>query len=297
MWETVFQAGPGVTTALLIGLGAAAVSQMRIASLTVDGNASALSGNVSGIQMSTGSNVLLERVRFMNIRDMGVNFLTMPDSQIERCEFYDTGQGGVNGHGINAVNGCHRLRVFRNKLWTRSVEGMGIRVGEDGNGSLDCDISHNYVDQTGSTGLECIGITPSNDGTKVIGNTAINGRDNGISCSADDMEITGNHARGANFHGIQSNGNNNTLTANVCKNNNQIGDANTRGGIHLNNTSGNVVVGNRCYDDQETKTQDYGVKGSGAEGINLVEANVLDGNLSATGNLSLDVVVRNNTGS
>ena len=94
---------------------------------------------------------------------------------------------------------------------------------------------------------------------------------------------------------------NNIVKGNICKNNNQKGT--TGDGVRLEDdgTNGclyNVIIGNRCFDDQATKTQRYGLNITGTEDYNIVIGNNLRGN--STGGLNgasgtNDVVANNIT--
>ena len=65
-----------------------------------------------------------------------------------------------------------------------------------------------------------------------------------------------------------------TVTNNICKNNGQtIGGS----GIYIDpDSDNNLAIGNRCFDDQAVKTQDYGLGANGD--YNLVSDNILFGN-------------------
>ena len=65
-----------------------------------------------------------------------------------------------------------------------------------------------------------------------------------------------------------------TVTNNICKNNGQtLGGS----GIYIDpDSDNNLAIGNRCFDDQAVKTQDYGLGANGD--YNLVSDNILFGN-------------------
>jgi len=93
-----------------------------------------------------------------------------------------------------------------------------------------------------------------------------------------------------------------TLLGNVCKNNHQ-GTSEHQGGITIHSATAGVVMlninisGNICTDDQDVKTQDYGIHwlaGSGTlQNIHIDRSNQLNGNKSVdiSGNLSYDGAV------
>src|SRR5437899_9219087 len=92
--------------------------------------------------------------------------------------------------------------------------------------------------------------------------------------------IQGNVCNQSGRNGIWvSNGSNeNVIVDNVCFAN-SVTDAGYSG-IALS-TTGNLIQGNRCFDDQVTRTQAYGIlETAGADG-NYILGNPLDGNLTA----------------
>jgi len=114
---------------------------------------------------------------------------------------------------------------------------------------------------------------------KVIGNTVYNNGDRGIRlyCSSD-----------------------NVIKGNICKNNNQKGT--TGDGIRLEDdgTNGclyNVIVGNRCFDNQDTKTQQYGIREVGVSDFNLIIGNIVVGNaVSGIHKVGANTIVKRNIG-
>ena len=74
-----------------------------------------------------------------------------------------------------------------------------------------------------------------------------------------------------------------TVADNVCKNNGQGANTNTYHGITLWQSTGTVdkglVSGNRCFDDQGSKTQQYGISTLNTIGASVsIGPNILDGN-------------------
>jgi len=63
--------------------------------------------------------------------------------------------------------------------------------------------------------------------------------------------------------------------------NNSQKTPNTWAGIYMGPAEDCVIVGNRCYDDQPTKTQRYGIWEGGASDYNLLHGNDLRGNATA----------------
>src|SRR5262249_13933527 len=75
-------------------------------------------------------------------------------------------------------------------------------------------------------------------------------------------------------------GDNNTVTNNMCVNNSQAVPG-THYGIVLNPTADTIVSGNRCLDDQKTKTQKHGILEFSSCRSNLIANNLCRGNADA----------------
>jgi parallel beta-helix repeat protein len=87
--------------------------------------------------------------------------------------------------------------------------------------------------------------------------------------------IDGNFVKQSDTDGITlATTQNCTVTNNICKNNGKtVGGS----GIYVDpDSDNNILIGNRCYDDQTVKTQDYGLGANGE--YNLVSDNILFGN-------------------
>lgn len=276
--QTVLKAGPNCTTAVLVGLGATAVSNVTLADFRIDGNSAATAPTFNGIQVSSGAWIDFVRLFLDDVADNGVYLIGTTDATMRQCRITGSGATGANGHGVQAVLSSHRLTVDRH--FSTACGGMGVRVDN----SDEPAVIHGRFDQAGGGGFECIGVTDTCPGATIHGNHAINGQDNGISASAPESSVVGNYVVGAQLHGIQVNGANCTVVGNVSKNNNQAGGA-TRAGIHINNVENTIVTGNRCWDDQSTQTQDYGLKITG-EVAYTETGNDFSGNkTSATGTI------------
>lgn len=107
--------------------------------------------------------------------------------------------------------------------------------------------------------------------------------------------FVGNYCIGNGNGGLNVAGNNNTISGNVCKNNNQRGTGSNGeiSGIWIQGTD-NSVIGNRCLDDQGTKTQGWGIYHAGD--YNAYIGNTLRGNDTADfgGSMGANSIKANN---
>jgi parallel beta-helix repeat protein len=219
---------------------------------------------------------------------------------------------GFGEDGIRISDNCRNMTVTGN-----TIQNIGrYAIALSGFDNTDCVISGNAI-YGGTTHTACdIGIMIDHAGIRntiigntitdcsvygillnhggsskntVTGNTIYNIGSNGIYVQSDENVISANviDGNGSTDNGIYIlNAKNNIVSNNIIKNN-------TASGIRLQETTGdatvyNIVSGNRIFDDQDTKTQDYGifeVNGTEDPDYNIYLGNILLGNASA--NLSL----------
>lgn len=290
---TTIQATAGVATAVLLGASGDTVTDVTLRWLTIDGNRTVFSTNVSGIQITTGARILIDGVRIEDTRNVGIALSATPDVTIRDCYLFQCGKGGTVAHGISATAGSDRCHIIGNTIIKNGElgdTGFGIRLDD----CDDCKIERNYVEQaiaastaSDDVSLEPIGWTSTSLRTKCVDNTAIRGGDNGISCSGPEAVISGNTVVESCHTGIAiaATAVNSTVTGNIVKNSSQHASI-AHAAISISSGGTDIVVsGNRCYDDQGVKTQTYGVQSLGTADFNIVVGNNCRGNL--TGNVTL----------
>jgi parallel beta-helix repeat protein len=168
----------------------------------------------------------------------------------------EDGSAGVTISG-NTVRGCGR-------------SGIAVNSGNAARLTRDMVIADNEVSvcasTSGSAGIAVEG-TQSSPGHVINGNVS-----------------RGNGRAGATCYGILIGGagsKNMTVVGNAASN--TVGS--TTAGIAFSDTTDCAVSGNRCYDDQGVKTQQYGIQSIGSSDFLVVTGNNCRGN--ATGSVSL----------
>ena len=208
---------------------------------------------------------------------------------------------GVLEHGIKLYQGCDRSVIDGNVVNDTGDKGIWGWEGDD------LSITGNTVKDAYAMGILVWGDGSTSAGAAVSGNT-VDGSESqwGIHINAYlDAAVAGNHVRGALRGGIGvegstgyavsgntvvSNGksatdgmlgiavssSNGSVVGNVAKNNGLAVGGTASVGIQVAGatTTDVVISGNRCYDDQGTATQEYGIRvRDGADYITLIGNN------------------------
>lgn len=304
--STILRATSGIVNGVIVGLSGDTVTDAIISDLTVDAN----NLNVNGIQVTNGARIYMEQIAVNNAArgiwlnnttdsmieesrinncslrgieasgartqiiavnidttaDTGISFNNAPDSRVERSRIVFTGATGATKHCIEIQNASHRVWITLNRCFPTG--GMGVH----GTNSTGLRIIENQIDSSGGT-LECVGIDPGCTDSLVRGNHLINGRDNGLSLSGARSHCTDNYIDSPLFMGIQINGDNMVVCDNIVRHAGNTGGSNPWAGIDLNNASHCIVTGNRCYDDNATPTQKYGLVSRGTADFNTIGVN------------------------
>lgn len=300
---SVVKALPGLgPVAMILGLSGNTVSDTVVEDLTLDGSYSSSAVARSGVQVTNGARVTVQRVHLADFGGAGVLLQGLnagggtPDSQVLDCTFDGIGLAdSTTGFGILFKDASVRC-IARGNILKNIKGGMGI----GGNGTagtgypLRCIIANNVISMAPSaTGFEAIGFTAGCEYWQVTGNQIYDSCDNGISCSGAWALVQGNTIDGAWNHGIASAGNNSVITGNLLRN---VGKENPAAGfafISASSTAGNLIALNKGVDDQPAKTTTYGVKFVTSGGTNIAFANTWLGQAGAavTGTVASDLAV------
>lgn len=200
-----------------------------------------------------------------------------------RC--YNSGRRGIL---VDADAGLGEIDIIGNYVLSPTTHGIEVHAP-------NCKISGNTIVDIGS---DYQGIyagtttTYSHPGFVITGNRlkeagGIYGHNLRGATVANNV-VDGAYYAGIWFRGFQDG----SITGNVVKNSGQGAVAGYDDGILLDDGNktvtgsiNNAITGNRCYDDQGSKTQDYGIKTTGSANYNVVTGNNVRGN--KTGGLSL----------
>jgi parallel beta-helix repeat protein len=208
----------------------------------------------------------------------------------------DPGGVGAEGHGI-AVFRVQDVRVLDNHC---EGNGRGILVSQ---GSFGAVVQNNTCTGNNDVGIRCepeintrdttVGTTGARRGITVIGNVCSNnaaigtpgGANSGAGIAmsyAAGSTVSGNVVQGNTADGIFCDSDRVTIVGNVISDNwkgySSDPSIGKRGGIRIYTGTGCTVVGNQCYDNQATKTQQYGLSLTNTTASHVVHANVFTGN-------------------
>lgn len=211
----------------------------------------------------------------------------------------------ANGHGITilvpdvTVTGCIINANTSN----------GINVDPTSNDIYNVVISDNIIKNNGSGGtFRGIYLFHDSTSTYALTNVIIKGnqiyddqatptQNDGIFCGEylnKGVQIIGNYVAGHAGYGIRCFTPESVIANNVIKNNDR-GAAGVGGLLIEDNVTDIVVTGNRIYDDQTTKTQDYGIQEDTGADYNIIVANNCRGNaVTSISTVGVNDVVANN---
>lgn len=227
-----------------------------------------IQAHVIGLAVNGGSNFTIEQ-----------NYFNMPapSGSYNQSINISTAAGAVNAHYVR------RNIMIGTGLFSNGAYGL---------------IEGNVASGTGFGAALACGPLAACIGNRFIGNicfstvgTDINGfNPDGIQCWSINGVVVGNYCYKNSGNGILVGGPNSTVAGNVCYDNSQVSTVSC--GITLissavSSASNCAVTGNRCFDDQGSPTQVYGI----AESVNglAITGNVITGN-SSTGNKTANYI-------
>jgi parallel beta-helix repeat protein len=308
-------------TNLSVIQSAVALSRCRVSDLAVNGNkANQSSGTPMGIVFTDCSFVEVVNCRVYDTHSRGIWYWNNTDCLVSNCEVSDSGAFG----NINVMGTSLRVldNIVSGSTMGIAIEGNGLSSGiviakntvkdptEIGIacGSLNPGVTvvGNYVTSlatsfgcidpgscldTTVSGNVCNGggggiVTDGGQRQSIVSNIVRSPAGHGINIlSSKDCSVVGNVVSNAGWDGINFwVVTDSLIQGNIVKNSARL--LADRTGIGIESTStGIVIAGNRCYDDQGTKTQAYGIKSSTTSDYLTVTGNDLRGNL--TGAMSL----------
>lgn len=180
----------------------------------------------------------------------------------------------------NSTEDANQVSDQRNIISGNTIKGdctYGIYLQNHANYNV---IIGNSISDVGTNGIYVI----ANEWNTISNNSIIDSGETGINVSGGtSLTISGNYIKGSGRDGILVNVWDSIISGNTCADN-SLSSAGTYNGISISGRGRNVVVGNRCYDSQGTKTQGYGIAETTASDYNTYSGNNLLNNL--TGELS-----------
>lgn len=166
---TTLRGRAGLTTAVIVGLSGDAINDVRIEGLTIDGDFSSSAINVTVIQVTNGTRIVLKDCTIKNGAQVGVLYTSCTDSSVIGCEVRYSGQlKASTGFGV-LLSGGTRCKVHCNSFYACN----GMNIGGNTN-AVYASVVGNICDHTACprTTVNGSGQNPASAGTLTVVSTA-----------------------------------------------------------------------------------------------------------------------------
>jgi len=233
-----------------------------------------LNGSGSGITTGAMQDTSIIGNKVYNCASYGISIEgwgTTEDNMVKDNIVRGCLEGIVSYHATGGVD-VYKCSYSGNIVINSTDQGIHI---QDNHGAS---IADNTV--VGVTNFDGIRVEAKNgvtENNKII-NNAVTGARHGINAAAGVTKVNDNLCYKNDQHGIDAK-DNQTVVGNTCKNNGQGGGG--YAGIHVYDNVDLVISGNRCFDDQGTKTQDYGILTENSSDYNIINGNNCRGNATS----------------
>ena len=235
------------------------VENFTINGVTFDGNKeNNTTTKGHSLQLMNCKNSIIENTKCINHNGNGFRGINCENVIVDKSNFNNN--NSVNGLFENSIN----CKFVNNEC--NNSGGFGLQLKGE---CLGCVIEKNNTHDNGREGINVIDGGKHN---KIKNNNSYRNGDGGIVIGYDgvggstmpsDILVDGNTCYENRFDGININNTgmeNFTIVNNECFNNNQANHATHKNGIFVANECKNVIIDNNIlYDDQEVKTQAYGI--------------------------------------
>jgi parallel beta-helix repeat protein len=292
--KTIFKIKDGSTANPML-VEVSGKTNVRFCGITIEGNIDNITNFNNICTTYQSSKVTFEFCKFQNTRGVAVIFSTdISNSGLRFCDF----------------NNCGTLYLTTDVLTDRKQAiafTSGTLENNRGNFVDFCNfdtVGSDCISATSQYNFRCVGnIIKKNYAGSIYISSSRNVK---ASLNEVENEFGGNGIDISNCKGVSAVGNtcrkcgaagilladssDATVTGNVCKNNKQ-GTSTHQGGITINSATAGVIMsnitlsGNVCTDDQDVKTQEYGIQwvsGAGSlSDIHVDKSNQLKGNKTA----------------
>lgn len=263
MGNTVFTLNAAAQAYIL----ALAHDRCTLRDLTLNGNGGSYVLN-NYVLFINGEYALVERVEVKNWRWAAQGIaIAHPNATIAKCIVDAAVAGETNGqNGIWTNGDADILMIIGNRFLNCHWSGVFITIADQLFVEYNF-FSGNHIQTvpTGGGQLAISGNGETNQKATIVGNVVMAGggtATSGMEIDGGGMTIEHNIVRHQGNHGIVlQRQDNNVLTGNIISNCGQDNGPNAGifVAVHVDEVSGFTIVSNKCFDDQGTKTMDYGI--------------------------------------
>ncbi len=291
--------GQGKSTVLLAGspvscFRATNKSNINISNLKIDGNSF---DGLWGIDLQNTSNVDISNVDSFELNDHHVRVYGASASNvtISNCYMRESNDeiisisgtasmitvannmfAGAANSGLLIYGGANNIKVIGNTISDMGIAGIRSQIMHD----ILIEGNTIYDNLKGITSTSLTG--GHSDNVTVVGNNLFDNTNYGLSMEADNARewiIIGNNIYNNDKEGCNIRGTYGVFDGNVVVNNSQ-GSPGALGGIDVVNAQYWTITNNNASDYQGTPTQKSGVREFGTSDYNLIQGNLVVGNIT-----------------
>ncbi|MDP7310488.1 MAG: right-handed parallel beta-helix repeat-containing protein, partial [Dehalococcoidales bacterium] len=274
----------------------------RISGVTFNGNGSTNTSNNKSTLLLGDTGAVVDGIEVKNFRTIGISATgaspsTPSNATIINSRIIGMASASINSMGIHFNEDDPRINgiIISNNVikdnGINAIFGGGSNITIDGNYFAN---NHLQISPEGGGQIDIVtgdGVSSTKDmdttGVVIANNVFDAGGGaltSGLELNGNDITVVGNTIRGQDYYGvILQRGNRHVISSNIISNSGTTGTNSP--GIRVNaDVEDFQITGNKIFDDQDTKTQSWGIQIMSGDSDNyIISSNDVRGNVNAAG--------------